>query len=650
MAGPAVRQPCPACLENDAGNAGAIMEATTLTERTQGTHVWPRVLLLGTSYCLVEVFAGLMLHPESFSSLGFGFLWGWLLTAICLALPRLGGRIFYGITYYFITIWTMAQTGYDQLFQKLMWLSDVFYTGEGADYFSMVLTGFSPLWWIGGVFLLGLGGLVIWLMPRWQKDGQTYLACGVTVALTVAGLFLLPKVVFLRDFSVWGARSDYAQSSSSRATYTTMYDARKAYDLCGVYHLTARDLWKHGLYPLTPGYRQAKAENEKVVDQFMDSLPEPERNEMTGLFAGKNVIVVLMESMDDWLINETDTPTLCRLMAEGINFTNFYTPGYGSARTFNTEFCLNTGVYLPTDGSLAFDYITNHYRQSLANQLSGYSAQVFHYNTPDFYSRDVFALAMGYQGYNSYSAYTEDEVYDDCFVFDQPDLAAEFFRPGLSLNFLITRSAHLSYDYDEPLSQYALAQYPQYRENYPHQEEACIRAKARLVDDMFARLLAELEDRGQLDNTVIVGVTDHYAYGFQDVETMMSLSGVDDELLLEKTPCFIWSAGGPDMEVEKTLNTADLLPTLLNLLGVDSPYRYLGRDAFDPRYPGYALFPDGSWIYDGIVCRPDGTGEMEIVANAKARVLPQEELAEITSLALQYVQVSNLLLATDYYR
>lgn len=145
-------------------------------------------------------------------------------------------------------------------------------------------------------------------------------------------------------------------------------------------------------------------------------------------------------------------------------------------------------------------------------------------------------------------------------------------------------------------------------------------------------------------------MTDHYAYGFQDVETMMALSGVDDELLLEKTPCFIWSAGGPDMEVEKTLNTADLLPTLLNLLGVDSPYRYLGRDAFDPRYPGYALFPDGSWIYDGIVCRPDGTGEMEIVANAKAQVLPQEELAEITSLALQYVQVSNLLLATDYYR
>ena len=44
----------------------------------------------------------------------------------------------------------------------------------------------------------------------------------------------------------------------------------------------------------------------------------------------------------------------------------------------------------------------------------------------------------------------------------------------------------------------------------------------------------------------------------------------EDTLLLEKTPCFIWSANGPDMEVDKTLNTADFLPTVLNLLGVES--------------------------------------------------------------------------------
>ena len=49
-----------------------------------------------------------------------------------------------------------------------------------------------------------------------------------------------------------------------------------------------------------------------------------------------------MESMDDWMLGEY-TPTLNRLMAEGINFTRFYTPVYGGIRTFNTEFCINTG-------------------------------------------------------------------------------------------------------------------------------------------------------------------------------------------------------------------------------------------------------------------------------------------------------------------
>lgn len=59
-----------------------------------------------------------------------------------------------------------------------------------------------------------------------------------------------------------------------------------------------------------------------------------------------------MESMDDWLVNEMDTPAIYRLMNEGINFTNFYTADFGSVRTFNSEFCANTGMYLPTNGNM----------------------------------------------------------------------------------------------------------------------------------------------------------------------------------------------------------------------------------------------------------------------------------------------------------
>ena len=86
-------------------------------------------------------------------------------------------------------------------------------------------------------------------------------------------------------------------------------------------------------------------------------------------------------------------------MSEGINFTNFYTPVYGGIRTFNTEFCINTGSFLSSAGGYAFDYVTNSYNQSLANQLreEGYSAKTFHYNDPTFYSRGEFSPAMGYE-------------------------------------------------------------------------------------------------------------------------------------------------------------------------------------------------------------------------------------------------------------
>ena len=280
-------------------------------------------------------------------------------------------------------------------------------------------------------------------------------------------------------------------------------------------------------------------------------------------------------------------------MAEGINFTDFYTPGYGGVRTFNTEFCANTGSFLSSQGGYAFDYVTNDFSQSLANQLKnvGYSPKVYHYNTPNFYSRGVFSPAMGYEEYVCYEDYVTEankkDLYDDKFLFDNDTINADFFRDGQTLNFIITRSAHLSYKYNEVLSHWGLKKYPMYRGLTGHEEEDCMYLKARLVDDMFARLLQELEEKGQLDNTVIVAYTDHYTYGFKDMDVLYERSGVDDLLLLEKTPFFIWSADGPNLEVTKTCNTSDILPTVLNLMGVESPYRYIGQDAFDPKYEGY---------------------------------------------------------------
>ena len=622
-------------------------------ETSGDDRLWLKITAVALSYFLVECFAYVIFQPGDWMGLAFGLAWAALLSAVTLCLPKTAGRIVYGFSYFAMAGWTIGQTGYYQVFGKMMWLTDLFYLDEGATFLGDVLSSFSFIWWIGAVALIAMGVALILFWPQWQKRMRAWIAGAVAATAGITALFLLPQALFARDNNIWGTHSEYGQSSSFRARYNTMYNAQSVYEICGIYQLTFRDFWKHEIYPNLPGYQMELRSQLKAVDAFFEERGEEQDNAMTGIFEGKNVVLVLMESMDDWMITEEDTPTISRLMEEGINFTNFYTPFYGSARTLNTEFCANSGIYLPTNGHYVFDYVTNHFNQTMAAQFTdnGYTAEVFHYNEPSFYSRGVFEPAMGYNKYNTYEDYTEDEedLYDECYLFNNADLNDLFFREGQTFNFIITRSAHLSYVYNEVLSYRALKQYPEYRGKFGHEEVDCAMVKAKLVDDMFARLLEELETNGQLENTVIVGITDHYTYGFDDVEKMMELSGVVEEFHLEKTPCFIWSADVPDMEVDKTLNTSDLLPTVLNLMGIDSPYHYLGQDAFDDRYVGYALFPDGSWIVDGTLWRPEYGDNMQLLTE-DATPLTEEQMDEINAYLVEYGHISNLLLTTDYYK
>lgn len=583
--------------------------------------------------------------------LAFGLLWAGLLWGITRLLPRTAGRIVYGLSYFLFYAYTVAQTGYYLLFRGMMWLSDFRYASEGSDYFDVLLQ-YPVSWWI---FLVGLAAFGIFILVRFPRRGKGLkrsLLEGIVTGACLTGIFLLPYGVFQRDAEIRYSGSDYGRAQSAEAAYTTMFNAHRVYEVCGVFQTSVKDLGKNILYPLTPSYaRRQEQETETIVNYFVNRETDSGSNEMTGLFQGKNVILVLMESMDDWAFGE-NTPTLNKLMDEGINFTNMYTPGYGSVRTFNSEFCANTGMFLSSKGGYAFDYVTNNYSQSLANLLrkQGYSALTYHYNSPDFYSRGVFSPAMGYEKYISYEDYVDspedDRLYDDQFLFDNEELSESFFREGKKLNFIITRSAHLSYVYNEVLSNWGLKKYPEYRGLTGNEEEDCMYLKARLVDDMFARLLKELEAHGELQNTVIVAFTDHYSYGVKDQDLVMERSGVSDPLLVEKTPFFIWSADCPSMTVDKTLNTSDILPTVLNLLNVPDTQQYLGQDAFDSHYPGYAIFPDGSWIAEGIAY----SAERGIVMNTSGRDVTDAYIEEMSEKAMEYINISNLLLDTDYYK
>jgi arylsulfatase A-like enzyme len=107
------------------------------------------------------------------------------------------------------------------------------------------------------------------------------------------------------------------------------------------------------------------------------------------------------------------------------------------------------------------------------------------------------------------------------------------------------------------------------------------------------------------------------------------------------------------MTVNKTLNTSDLFPTILNMLGIDPEYQYLGRDAFDPNYVGYAFFADGSWASEGVLCRKNLTvdqSEVTVIWNKYGKVIDDEWIRTMTEASQEFTFISNLVLISDYYR
>lgn len=611
------------------------------------------------SFVLVELFGFCFLLPEGEEGtfpLLFGLLWSGILTALVYVIPGKLSRILYGITYFLTAVYAGVQTGYYILFSEMMWLSDFRYASEGADYADVLLT-YPAGWWLGIFGMIAQGILILWRFPAVKQTARKLMFSCLVIAASFAGLDLLPEVIFAEDDKIKYAGSDYGRSQSAEAVYENMFNTHRLYRLCGLQQTLAKDIYKHAVYPLTPSHAREQEQAEDTIRDYFAAREPSGSNAMTGKLAGKNVVLVLMESMDDWMIGQ-HTPTLEKLMGESLNFTRFYTPVYGGVRTFNTEFSVNTGSFLSSQGGYAFDYVTNAYPQSLANRLreAGYSARTFHYNDPTFYSRGEFSPAMGYEEYVCYADYvTETDeklrnnlLYDDLLLFDNEGLNAEFFREGQpTLNFVITRSAHLSYKYNEVLSHWGLKKYPQYRGLTGNEETDCAYLKAKLVDDFFGRLLKELEEKGQLENTVIIGVTDHYTYGYKNMEALLKLSGTEESLLLERTPCFIWSPGLEPMEMDKVLNTSDLLPTMLNLLGVESPYDYIGHDAFDDAYEGFVPFSNGSWIIGDTAF--DSAGKKLISISGNQHTVTAELQKKMADRVQEFIRINNLILDADYY-
>ena len=330
------------------------------------------------------------------------------------------------------------------------------------------------------------------------------------------------------------------------------------------------------------------------VHAYVASVPASQQNEYTGLFAGKNLILITAEAFSSQVIDPELTPTLYRLANEGIQFTDYYHPLWGCGTT-GGEFANLLGL-VPFNGTtVMMETVEQYMFLTMGNQLQrqGYSSSAFHNNDHTFYDRHKTHTNLGYDRFFACGTGMEELLTGSGWPKSDLEMfnvtVSEYLDQQPFSLYYMTVSGHSPYSKDNMI----VARNYDYVKDLPYSEPVkCYLAASLELEFAMASLLQQLEEAGIADDTVIVISTDHYPYGLDSSATWgdgrnyaAELMGVKNltEQIRDKNTLIIWSGCVEDMDivVDTPVSALDILPTLSNLFGLEYDSRLLiGRDVF----------------------------------------------------------------------
>ena len=232
----------------------------------------------------------------------------------------------------------------------------------------------------------------------------------------------------------------------------------------------------------------------------------------------------------------------------------------------------------------------------------GYTSIAYHGGQYTYYSRNETLPNLGYE----FRANTRGIELDEPWLLPTSDLdlvrnTVDDYIGREPFNiYIMSISGHMDYVFGgghDICSRYKDA--VQDLTDYTRPAQAYIASQMDL-DLAVEYLIDSLDEAGILDDTVIVISADHYPYGL-DLEDIESIAGkeLDPAFDLEHSTLILWCS---EMEepvyVDKYCESSDILPTLLNLFGVEFDSRLLmGRDIL---WEGqdFAAFRNYSFISD----------------------------------------------------
>lgn len=534
----------------------------------------------------------------SIRTVAFTLGWSLAFTALIALLPRLGRRIAMMVSICFFALLAVTHGVMYNIFGHFFSFSDMNFAGDGAKFFSWSYLKLRKAFLLCVVFSILLMAIAAFLVGK-PKEGSKrwkWRLAALGVALLSIIPIAVPHVQLLTDVMWWG---NAYNPNSDREVYRNFTDPNRSLHLAGLYQYTFRNL----TVSLGLGDRQ---DVEKLEGYYKARKGEISgENEMTGALAGKNLVMVMLESADTWLVTEEYMPNLYGLQQKSVDFTRFYTPLFLSAGTFNTEVISQTGLIPAVSGLPASAYSVNSFPLSLANLFedAGYTSNSFHSASPNIYSRGTVHVNLGFEAYTNQVGMGMENYQLDSQMINGYDLMIP--KEGNFFTFIITYSGHGPYTeemkvisdphYAEAKAAVERSKVAGSKENMEEYTHAV--AHAMETDQFVGELLDRLQADGRLGDTALLFYADHYGKYMSDKEFLLDLKGISEENPdLYRTPCFLYCPGEEGRKIEKICSSTDLVPTLVNLFGLPASREYYAGDDIFGDKGGFVAFPNYEWL------------------------------------------------------
>ena len=456
----------------------------------------------------------------------------------------------------------------------------------------------------------------------------------------------------------------------------------------GIYVYQSNDLiasLKPQISPLF-GYDTAAKEFREYYDEYPQNSKD---NEYTDILKGKNIIAIHAESFQNFVmdteINGVElAPNMKKLASEGMYFSNFYSQE-SVGTSSDSEFTYSTSL-LPASSGTVFVSYWDRYYPSIQKYLSndGYYVFSMHANKGNMWNREVMHKQLGYDRFYNY---TKDYDIDETIGLGLSDKS--FFRQSVQkikkinkkydkyYGLLIMLTNHTPFEGLEDTTDLDLTYTYKTTDPETGEETEVVNnylkdttlgkyfTTVHYADQAIGELVDNLDKEGLLDDTVLVIYGDHdakikrseydYYYNYNP-ETDSKYSSDDpryDEFtkyeyeLNRKVPFIIWTK---DKDLQKKINKEvstvtgmyDVLPTLGNMLGIDTPYA-LGHDVFSTD-DHFVVFPNGNWITDKMYY--DSQNDEAIMLDEDA-VIGKDYIEKYSQRAEKEISVSNDIIVHD---